>query len=188
MSSFYQWIKEKGNVEQRKGFVCESFKPTLKYLQSKPSVIGQASFTDKLEVLRETYIHESWMKALERLNNDPDGALTSARTLIETTCKFILKKLSVAFEENTDLPKLCKLTVGALKISPDPETKDAFNRIFNGCYTIIEGIGVLRNKLSDAHGKDEDFKKPLRRHAELIVNIAGSLSVFLLETFEQIKS
>jgi hypothetical protein len=188
LSSFYQWIKEKGNVEQRKAFVCESFKPALKFLQSKPSVIGQASVTDKLEVLRETYIHESWMKAMERLNNDPDGALTSARTLIETTCKFILKKLSIAFEENGDLPKLCKLTVGALNISPDPETKDAFTRIFSGCYTVIEGIGELRNKLSDSHGKDENFIKPLRRHAELTVNISGSLSVFLLETFEQIKN
>ncbi len=40
LSSFYQWIKEKGNGDQRKAFVCDSFKPALKYLQSKPSVIG----------------------------------------------------------------------------------------------------------------------------------------------------
>jgi hypothetical protein len=184
LSSFYQWIKEKGNVEQRKAFVCDSFKPALKYLQSKPSVIGQASVTDKLEVFRETYIHDSWMKALGRIENDPDGALTSARTLIETTCKFILKKLLIPFEDNVDLPKLCKLSVGALNVSPDPETKDAFTRIFSGCYTVIEGIGELRNKLSDSHGKDEDFKKPLRRHAELTVNLSGTLSVFMLETLE----
>ncbi len=184
LSSFYQWIKEKGNGDQRKAFVCDSFKPALKYLQSKPSVIGQTSITDKLEVFRETYIYDSWIKGIGRIESDPDGALTSARTLVETTCKFILKKLSIPFEIDTDLPKLCKLTIGALNVSPDPLTKEAFMRIFNGCYTAIEGIGELRNKLSDSHGKDEGFKKPLRRHAELTVNLSGTLSVFMLETLE----
>lgn len=187
LSSFYQWIKEKGSVDQRKAFVCDSFKPTLKYLQSKPSVIGQTSVTDKFELFRETYIYETWIKAIGRIENDPDGALTSARTLIETTCKFILKKLSIPFVVDADLPKLCKLTISVLNVSPDPETKEAFMRIFNGSYTAIEGIGELRNKLSDSHGKEEDFKKPLRRHAELAVNLSGSLCVFLLETYEQVK-
>jgi Abortive infection C-terminus len=42
----------------------------------------------------------------------------------------------------------------------------------------------LRNRLGDAHGQGKRPVKPAPRHAELAVNMAGSLASFLLATFE----
>jgi hypothetical protein len=42
----------------------------------------------------------------------------------------------------------------------------------------------LENRLGDAHGQGKRPLKPLPRHAELAVNMAGSMASFLLATFE----
>jgi hypothetical protein len=49
------------------------------------------------------------------------------------------------------------------------------------------GILDLRNRLGDAHGQGKRLVKPLPRHAELAVNMAGSVASFLLATFEAKK-
>ncbi len=38
-------------------------------------------------------VHKVWIKALERRHADPEGAITSARTLLETVCKRVLERL-----------------------------------------------------------------------------------------------
>ncbi len=48
-----------------------------------------------------------WKKALERRHSDPDGAITSARTLLETVCKRILDEAGdVRIRTEEDLPAL----------------------------------------------------------------------------------
>ncbi len=41
------------------------------------------------------FITETWRKALDRRHDDPDGAITAARSLLESVCKRILDELSV---------------------------------------------------------------------------------------------
>ncbi|WP_278320019.1 abortive infection family protein [Clostridium tyrobutyricum] len=53
-----------------------------------------------------------------------------------------------------------------------------------GCFSIVQGIGALRNKISDAYGQGIDRISPYERHAMLTVNAAGTLATFLLQTFE----
>jgi hypothetical protein len=49
---------------------------------------------------------------------------------------------------------------------------------------VVEGLGALRNRLSDAHGKGTAGVKPAPRHAELAVNLAGTMATFLVATWE----
>lgn len=44
--------------------------------------------------------------------DDPEGAITAARTLLETVCKHILDERGVDYEADADLP--------ALRASPEP--------------------------------------------------------------------
>jgi len=53
---------------------------------------------------------------------------------------------------------------------------------------VVEGFGALRNKLSDPHGKGPKGAKPDTRHADLAVNLAGSMAMFLIETWEHRKN
>ncbi|SEL89441.1 Abortive infection C-terminus [Acinetobacter sp. DSM 11652] len=48
---------------------------------------------------------------------------------------------------------------------------------------MIGGLGSLRNKVGDAHGQGKKNFKPASHHAELAVNLAGTMSVFLFSTW-----
>lgn len=130
------------------------------------------------------YVQEVWQRALERRNEDPEAAITAARTLLESTCKHILDDLGVTYEDRFDLPKLYRLTAEQLNLAPSQHTEHVFKQILGGCQTVVEGLGAVRNKLSDAHGKGRRPVKPAPRHAELAVNLAGTMATFLIETWE----
>jgi hypothetical protein len=46
-------------------------------------------------------------------------------------------------------------------------------------------MAPLRNFYCDAHGVSENGSKPTERHADLAVNLAGTISVFLLPTYQE---
>lgn len=62
------------------------------------------------------YISESWDKARARRFDDPEGAITAARTLLESVCKHILDECGVEYGDNADLPKLYGLTSKGLNL------------------------------------------------------------------------
>lgn len=133
------------------------------------------------------FIQEGWRKALDRIHHDADGAITAARTLLESVCKHILDECGVGYSENADLPKLYGLTSNELNLAPSQHTEEAFKRILGGAHSVVDGLANLRNRLGDAHGQGKRPVKPLPRHAELAVNMAGSMASFLLATFEAKK-
>ena len=59
-------------------------------------------------------------------------------------------------------------------------TEKVFRQVLGGCTAVVEGLGSLRNKLGDAHGKGRLPVKPAPRHAELAVNLAGAMATFLV--------
>jgi hypothetical protein len=133
------------------------------------------------------YISEAWQKALDRRNDDPEGAITAARTLLESVCKHMLDERGIEYGDNADLPKLYGLTAEGLNLAPSQHTEDAFKKILGGAQSVVNGLANLRNRLGDAHGQGKRPVKPLPRHAELAVNMAGSMASFLLATFEARK-
>jgi hypothetical protein len=70
-----------------------------------------------------------------------------------------------------------KMNTAIMKAEP------LFKRILGGCTSVVEGLGSLRNKLSDSHGKGKTGYKPLPRHAELAVNLSGAMATFLVATW-----
>jgi hypothetical protein len=129
-------------------------------------------------------ITEVWQKALDRRHEDPEGAITAARSLLESVCKRILEECGVEYGDNADLPKLYGLTSKELNLAPSQHTEEAFKKILGGAHSVVDGLANLRNRLGDAHGQGKRSVKPLPRHAELAVNMAGSMASFLLATFE----
>jgi hypothetical protein len=50
--------------------------------------------------------------------------------------------------------------------------------ILGGVHSVVEGLANFRNRLGDAHGQGKHLVTPLPRHAELAVNMAGSVASF----------
>jgi len=138
-----------------------------------------------LEILQQTGVDRiklEWQKSLKRLENDPEGAITAARTLFESICKLILEDRKIAYD-NDDLPRLYRKVTDVLDLATDKQTNDIFRRIFGSAQTIVSCLAEMRNVLGDAHGKSQSFATPEKHQAALAVNLAGTLAVFLVETW-----
>lgn len=182
LDQFWQHIKQKfDNYADRRKYLYDEFRPLFEHLErgQNPSV---HNIDDVLRRFDAEYVHVAWAKALDRRDADPEGAITAARTLLESVCKHILDDLTVAHDEGLELPKLYKLMAKHLRLAPEQHTEEVFKQILGGCASVVEGLGSVRNKLSDAHGRGRIHAKPAARHAELAVNLAGALSVFLVTT------
>jgi hypothetical protein len=142
------------------------------------------------EVLRsfdESGVHAAWQKALDRRITDPDGAITAAKTLLETVCKHIIDNAGGSYGDNDDLPKLYATAAEHLNLAPSQHTEVVFKSILGNCQSVVGNLAGLRNKLGDAHGQGRRPVKPLPRHAELAVNLAGSMAMFLVSTWTERK-
>lgn len=188
LSEFWSFIKPKfARYAERREYLRNEFDPLLAKLEAESRTPSDASITATVESVSSAYIQEVWHKALERRTADPEGAITAARTLLESTCKHILDASGVTYDDNADLPKLYSLTAKQLNLSPSQHTEQLFKQILGGCQTIVEGLGALRNRHSDAHGKGVGGTKPAPRHAELAVNLSGTMATFLLQTWDTRK-
>jgi hypothetical protein len=186
IDQFWEYIKFKfPTYAARRKFIREHFDKTLNYLESKQGNIVANHALQAITKVDENYIKAEWEKALHRISADPEAAITSARTLIETTCKYILDQLNVDYDDVVDLPKLYKIVADNLNLAPDRHTEPLFKQILGGCQSVVNGLGALRNKLSDSHGKKATQARPSKRHAEFAVNLAGSMTLFLLETYSE---
>lgn len=138
-----------------------------------------------VEKIDSTYVTKQWEKLTERLVDDPEGAITSARTLLETVCLHILENLGKKADHKGDLPGLYKATAGELQLLPRKEDEEIIRQILGSCSGLVQGVAALRNQFGDAHGRlAEDSQKRL---AHLAANAAGTLCIFLVETYEAMR-
>lgn len=185
LSQFWQFTKYKHSTyAERREFIWAEFRPLLDLLERGSLSPADQLVSDRLEKFDASHVQAAWSKALERRASDPEGAITSARTLIESVCKHILDSADVTYDDGADLPKLYKLTAETLNLAPSQHTEAVFKQVLGGCTAVVEGLGSLRNRLSDAHGKGKIGSKPAPRHAELAVNLSGALATYLLATWE----
>ena len=169
----------------RREFIWKEFGPLLNELEGKASAPGDEPVADALATLSSESVHSAWQTALQRRADDPDGAITAARTLLETVCKHILDDSEISYDAAADLPKLYYLTSESLNLAPSQHTEPILKQILGGCTAVVGGIGAMRNKLGDAHGKGKADAEPKPRHAELAVNLAGAAATFLVQTWEE---
>jgi hypothetical protein len=189
LKQFWGFIKLKSSTYQgRREYLWSEFSPLITEFEGTSQAPSDRNVAEALSVLNSDTIHESWRRALERRLDDSDGAITAARTLLETVCKHILDDIGVIYKENADLPKLYGMTADVLDLAPKRQSDPIFRQVLGGCTAVVEGIGAIRNVLGDAHGKGQSFVKPELRHAELAVNLAGAAATFLVQTWEAKKN
>jgi len=183
---FWSFIKQNsGTYKGRREFLWSSFSPLMEFLENNGSEPTHRSVEEALKTINSPNVSKAWKTAYNRRASDPDGAITAARTFMESTCKVILDRLNIPYTSQSDLNGLYKLVADKLEISPTSGQHKTFKKIFSGSSTLIIGITELRNHLGDAHGKGEDVVVIKVRHAELAVNIAGAIATYLISTFEE---
>ncbi|MFC1627528.1 abortive infection family protein [Gemmatimonadota bacterium] len=166
-------------------------------ISGKPVFIGRyvgIAVSPGITVAREAlsgtdagYIAQQITRMESAVQNDPDLAIGTAKELVETCCKTILRERGIDIPRNPDLPALVKLTSKELQLTPEdiPEKAKASNtikRLLSNLATITQGIAELRNAYGTGHGQEATSKGLAPRHAKLAVGAASTLAVFLAET------
>jgi hypothetical protein len=126
-------------------------------------------------------------RALSNIESDPGGAITSACSTLESVTKSILDRLEKPYPKDQSIQPLVSATLKELALAPDQYSEAEIKRILGGLVNIPAGIGVLRTKHGNAHGRGTQFSELLPRHARLAVNAASTVALFLLETYLDIK-
>lgn len=185
-AQFWSFIKNIfSKYEERRNFIWQEFSPLANHLENLDKSPIVQTIQDTLLLIDSDSVNAGWQKALERRNTDPDGAITSAKSLLESVLKHILDELQVVYSDSKDdLPKLYHLVAKEFNLSPSDYTEESFKQILGGCSSVVNGLSSIRNSLGDAHGKGKVRVKPAPRHATLAVNLAGSMAVFLIQTWE----
>ncbi|MDP4021085.1 abortive infection family protein [Methylobacterium sp. NEAU 140] len=191
LDAFWPFIKDKfGRYQERRAFIREAFTPLVDHLEGRNRAPGDAVVGDTLASFDAEGVHAVWTKALARRTSDPEGAITVARTLLEAVCKHILDGLGIAYAPKDDLPKLYGAVATGLRLAPDQHRDVPIKAILGGAMNLVNGLGTLRNRFSDAHADDPPTGerprvRPSPRHASLAVNAAGAVATFLVETYQE---
>jgi hypothetical protein len=133
------------------------------------------------------YVTQQITRMEAAVGRDPDLAIGTAKELVETCCRTILRDRGVTCSGAVGLTVLVKQTAKTLALTPEdiPEKARAaaiIKRLLSNLGTIAQGIAELRNLYGTGHGKEAGAKGLGPRHAKLAVGAAATLAVFLVET------
>lgn len=147
LAQFWQFIKHKfAHYAERRSFIYAEFTPLLDFLEGRAAVPSDSSISEGLRSFDEDGVHSVWSKAIERRESDPEGAITAARTLLETVCQHILDAKNIEYNsKKIELHKLYKLVSKELNLSPSQHTHEVFKQILGGCSGVVNGLGTLRS-------------------------------------------
>jgi len=139
----------------------------------------------RLNEIDFVYITEQVAKCDEKISSaDFEGAITNARNLLESICKYILDDANELYDEKADLPVLYRQTSQVLNMHPSQHAEKSFKQTLSGCFNIVNGLAAIRNELSDAHGKSRTRRyKSDERHAMFAVGVAKSLADFMYASY-----
>ena len=120
--------------------------------------------------------------------DDPRLAIGSAKELIESTAKLVLRARGLEVSSRDDFPELVRAAQMALDVHPKqaaigPDGDDAVKRILGGATAAALGVNELRNRgFGTGHGL---LVRPAGlgpRHAHLAVSSASLWCEFMLDT------
>jgi hypothetical protein len=107
LGEFWGHIQEKfRRYQERRVYLRDAFLPVIKMLEGGSATPSDPTISAALFKADSEHVREAWQKALERRDTDADGAITSARTLIEAVCKHILDETGTPYQDDWQLPQL----------------------------------------------------------------------------------
>ncbi len=138
--------------------------------------------TESSPIISHVFIEDQIRKCNDKVfGGDYAGAITNARSLIEA----VLGALEVHLEPDApeydgDLPKLWRRVRRRMNLDPRDKVSDALGQILGGLTSVVTGLAILRNQMSDAHAATHIAT---RAHAVLAVNAAKTLTNYLVSVF-----
>lgn len=145
--------------------------------------ISSPIIVESLPRITSEFVKEQIQKCDDKLSqNDYDGAITNARSLVEGVLDDIhFKCIGERLPQTGDLLRDYKSVKGLLNLSDEIHSHDAIKNMMRGLTGIIHSIDFLSNKMGDRH---RPMLRPQKHHAKLVVDCAKTVANFLFSTME----
>lgn len=160
--------------------------------------VTHAAGTAMLETLKHygaKLDHQNLVSRIHTIESDletqPGNAIGAAKEMIEAVAKEIIVQSGQEYGPKANPSALVKQALKCLNIAPKdiPEQKrgtDAIRSTLTSLSNIVHQLDELRALYGSGHGRDSTKGKGLEpRHARMAVGAAGTLCLFLVETFEK---
>ncbi len=128
-------------------------------------VANVGSTSTALDPASRVFVDEQIQKCQEKLeSSDFDGAITNARSMIESVLLSLEKKSDgTPPKYDGNLPRLFKRVRKQLNLDPNESAiSDVLKPILTGLSSVVDGISGMRNSLSDAHAPQVSCGAPSR--------------------------
>ena len=131
-------------------------------------------------------VQADFERALNQAETDPEDAVTSSCSTLESVCKCLLDEMKLPYPSNQDIGGLAQAVESNLNLSPgrgdiEPDIK----RILGGLANVSRGIGSLRTHCGDAHGHGKSINRIDSRIARLAIHSASTVALFFIETWKK---
>jgi hypothetical protein len=170
--------------------------PSVKEVSSIVKASFKMQGTQEVIKRYSGYRHiEITVSALEKaVSENPSLAFDLSKTLVESSCKSILKDRGYTVDDNLDVPRLLRETLEKCQLVPNShltndEIRKSLKKTVGGLQTVVQGLCELRNNEGLAsHGRDS-YKPPLEEiQAQLAARAADVVVNFLFEIHKNYPS
>jgi hypothetical protein len=129
-------------------------------------------------------------RALASAENDPEDAVTSACSVVESVCRSVLVELGLPLPAKKDIQGLYQAVREPLGLTPDKagvsdDIANDVRTILGGLNSVVNGVGALRTHGGDAHGRERGYRRIDPRIARLAIHSASTVSLFFVETWQK---
>jgi hypothetical protein len=129
-------------------------------------------------------------RALASADSDPEDAVTSACSVVESVCRSVLIELGLPLPAKKDVQGLYQAVREPLGLTPDKtgvsdDIANDVRTILGGLNSVVNGVGALRTHGGDAHGRERGYRRIDPPIARLAIYSASAVSLFLVETWQK---
>lgn len=153
------------------------------FIHGAGTSVPTRSLDDLLRQRAIPEIDKEFERALAFVEKDPPAAITAACAILEAFCRVYLQQAGITAPGDQTAKNLWKLVADHIGFAPSQATDEGMKRIFSGFFAVVDGVSLLRNHDSSAHGREARPYLVLPRHARLAVHAAHTLVLFGLESW-----
>lgn len=130
-------------------------------------------------------IDAEFTRAIANVNSEPREAVSAACNILESVFKTYIADEGLSLPQKQDLQNVWKVVRADLGFDPSLVQDDDLKRVLTGLLSVVDGIGAFRTHASSAYGQGRKIYNLKPRHARLAIHSAHTLSLFVLEAWDE---
>ncbi|MDO8909505.1 MAG: abortive infection family protein [Pseudohongiella sp.] len=133
-------------------------------------------------------IEKEFERAVEHIQTDPHASVTAACSIIESALKFYIERFSLVEPNKLNVLPLWAVVQPHLRLNANATLAADQHKVLKGISSIIDGVGAFRSHIGSAHGRGSSPPSIVVAEARLVVNVAHTLVIFIMEVLHAKKS